>query len=100
MKLQQFQKELSERERDMTRGIYEKMVAITHEIAAAEGFTMVFERNDAGLIVAPPSLDLTDEMVRKFNARYKPGSEGSRPKRSGGDKKKDAGKAGAPAKAP
>ncbi len=67
----QLQKELSDREREMTRGIFDKMHAIIREIAEAEGFTMVFEKTDSGLLFAPASLDLTNELVRKYNARYK-----------------------------
>ena len=74
LELQQFfvqlQKDLSERERDMTRGIFEKMAAIVREIAEAEGFSMVLERTDAGLVYAQTSLDLTNELIRKYNARY------------------------------
>jgi outer membrane protein len=95
MKMQQFQKELSEREREMTRGIGDKMMAIVRELADSEGFTMVFEKNDAGLLFAPPSLDLTNELIRKYNARHKPAGAAS----SGG-KKPDAAekKADAPEK--
>ncbi|HZZ86641.1 MAG TPA: OmpH family outer membrane protein [Anaeromyxobacteraceae bacterium] len=81
----QLQKELSEREREMTRGIFEKMNAIIREMAEQEGFTMVFEKTDSGLIYAPPQYDLTNELVRKYNARHK----GSAPaaKKSNGKKK-------------
>lgn len=76
----QLQKELSEREREMTRGIFDKMGGIIRDIADAEGFTMIFEKNDAGLLFAPPNLDITDQLVRRYNTRYRPG-----------DVKKDAG---------
>jgi len=79
----QLQKELSEREREMTRGIFDKMGAIIRDIAEAEGFTMVFEKNDAGLLFAPPSLDITDQLVRRYNTRYRPGA---------GEAKKDTAK--------
>ncbi|MBI5070092.1 MAG: OmpH family outer membrane protein [Deltaproteobacteria bacterium] len=72
-KLLGFQKELAERERLATRAIFDKMVAITREIADAEGVGIVFEKNDAGIVVAPASLDLTNELVRKYNARHRPG---------------------------
>ncbi len=85
----QLQKELSEREREATRGIFDKMAAVTREIAEADGFTVVLERNDSGLIYAPPSLDLTNELIRKYNAKY-PGGAGA---------KKGDGKAVTPAKA-
>jgi outer membrane protein len=79
----QLQKELSEREREMTRGIFDKMGGIIREIAEAEGFTMVFEKTDAGLLFAPPSFDITDQLVRRYNTRYRPGA---------GDAKKDTAK--------
>ncbi len=69
----QLQKELSEREREMTRGIFDKMNGIIREIAEADHLTMVFEKTDAGLLYAPASYDLTNELIRKYNARYKGG---------------------------
>ncbi|HET9551597.1 MAG TPA: OmpH family outer membrane protein [Anaeromyxobacteraceae bacterium] len=74
MEVQEFyiklQQDLSGREREVTRGIFDKMQAIAREIAEADGFTMIFERSDAGLVYAPASLDITNELIRKFNARY------------------------------
>jgi len=70
----QMQKELSEREREMMKGIFEKMEGIIREIADSEGFGFVFEQQNAGLIVAPKQFDLTAEMVRKYNAKYKAGA--------------------------
>ena len=55
------------------------MNAIVREIAEADGFTYVLEKG-AGIIYAPPALELTNELIRKYNARY-PG---------GGQKKADA----------
>ncbi len=65
----QMQKELSEREQKVTGGIFEKMSKIIGEIAEAEGFTAIFDRANSGLIYAPVSLDVTNELIRKFNAR-------------------------------
>jgi outer membrane protein len=82
----QLQKDLSERERDATKGIFDRMANIVSEIAEADGFTVVLERG-AGVVYAPASLDLTNELIRKYNARHPP---------AGGAKKSDA-KAAAPA---
>jgi outer membrane protein len=71
------QKDLSDREREATRGIFDKMAQIVGEIAEADGFTLVLERN-SGVVYAPASLDLTNELIRKYNARYPP----TGPKRS------------------
>jgi outer membrane protein len=86
----QMQKELTDREREMMKGIFDKMEAIIREIAESEGFTFVFEQANSGLIVAPPANNLTSELVRKYNTRYKAGGAPA------GDKKK----ADAPAKKP
>ncbi len=65
----QLQKDLSEREREATKGIFDRMANIVREIAEAEGFTMVLEKG-AGVVYSPPSLDLTNELIRKYNARH------------------------------
>jgi len=80
----QMQKELSEREREATRGIFEKMNGIVREIADAEGVSMVVAAE--ALVFAQPSLDITNELVRKYNARFKPGASASAPK-AGNEKK-------------
>jgi outer membrane protein len=82
----QLQKELSEREREMMRGIFEKMTVIIREIAEAEGFTMIFEKTDSGLLFAPASLDVTNELIRKYNARHKAAAEGAKKKPDQGKK--------------
>jgi outer membrane protein len=67
----QMQKDLSDREREMMKGIFDKMEAIIKDIAAAEGYAYVFEQQNAGLMVAPAAADMTNELVRKYNAKYK-----------------------------
>jgi outer membrane protein len=84
----QLQKELSEREREVTRGIFDKMGSIIREIAEADGFTMVFEKTDAGLLFAPVSLDLTNELIRKYNGRFRGG--GGQEKKAQAEKKPSA----------
>ncbi len=77
----QLQKEISDREREATRGIFERMSAIVRGIAEAEGFSIVLDKN-AGLVYAPPSLDLTNDLIRKYNARYPAKAAGPGPKKS------------------
>lgn len=86
------QQDLSGKEREAMRPLADKMTVIVREIAEADGFTMVFDRDSAGLIFAPPSLDLTNELIRKYNAKY---SAGAKPAPA---KKADAPKADAPKK--
>ena len=67
----QLQKDLSDREREATKGIFDRMAGIVREIAEAEGFTIVLEKG-AGIVYAPVSLDLTNELIRKYNSRHPP----------------------------
>jgi outer membrane protein len=87
----QMQKDLQEREREMMKVIFDKMEAVIKDIATAEGYSYVFEQQNAGLMVAPPSANMTQELVRRYNAKYKTGAAPA--------KKPDAKKA-APAAAP
>jgi len=100
VEVQQFfvglQQELAAREREVTRGIFDKMVGMVRELAEAEGFTMVFDRNT--VLYAPPSLDVTNELVRKYNARYGAGKGAAAPKKA--DAPAPTKKADAPAAAP
>ena len=91
----QLQKDLSERERDATKGIYDRMAVIVREIAEAEGFSVVLEKN-AGLIYAPTSLDLTNELIRKYNARHP--AAGAAQAKKGEGKAEGKGAAAAPKK--
>lgn len=70
------QKELSESERQATQAIFGKMETVIAEIAEAEGMTFVFDKN-AGLVYAPTSLDLTTELIRRYNLKYPGGAKGS-----------------------
>ena len=81
VEVQQFfvglQQELAGKEREVTRGIFDKMVGMVRELAEAEAFTMVFDRNS--VLYAPPSLEVTNELVRKYNGRYGAGKAGAAP---------------------
>jgi outer membrane protein len=65
---QESQKDLGEKERAVTQQLFGKMSSIVQGIAESEGFTFVFDR--AVLAYAPDSLDITNELVRKYNAKF------------------------------
>jgi outer membrane protein len=61
------QKELSDEERVATQEIFRKMRLLIAGIAEKEGFSFVFDVNESGMIYGPPSQDLTNELVRRYN---------------------------------
>jgi len=75
------QQDLGEKEREATQPIVERLQRIITKIAAAENFTMIFQRE--ALVFFRPHLDLTNEVIRRFNSGEEkgsaPASTGSKP---------------------
>jgi outer membrane protein len=70
-KAERLRQELSESERKELATIFPKLEQLLGQIAQREGLTMVFDRSSSGLAWAPQSLDLTNELIRMYNAQYK-----------------------------
>jgi outer membrane protein len=84
------QQDLSAKEQEATGKIFERMSRIINKIAVAENFTMVLDRQQAAVLYAKPHLDLTNDLIRRYNA-----GEGAT---GGPDPAPSAAKAPAPAK--
>ncbi len=61
------QKDLAQKEQDATRGIFGKLQLVVGKIAEREHFSMVLEKN-AAVVWGQPSLDITNEVIRMYNA--------------------------------
>jgi outer membrane protein len=77
-KLQQtymrLQQELAAQEQKETGKIFERMNKIIQEIAASENFSLIVDKT--ALVFAKPHLDLTNELIRRYNG----GGGGGTPK--------------------
>jgi outer membrane protein len=62
------QQDLQAKEQEATGKIFERMQRIIGKIAGSENFTMIFDRQQSGLVFAKPHLDLTNEVIRRYNA--------------------------------
>lgn len=62
------QQTLAEKEGKSLRPIIDRMQRIIAKIGQADGFSMVFDREQAGIVFAKPHLDLTNELIRRFNS--------------------------------
>lgn len=80
---QHMQEELSGKEQEAMAGINKRMAQIVNEIVDRENFNYVIDK--AALLYAPPSADITNEVVRRYNERFGNGSG-----RSSSDKKASA----------
>ncbi|HEX7598506.1 MAG TPA: OmpH family outer membrane protein, partial [Polyangia bacterium] len=69
------QKDLAGKEQEATRPIVERLQRIIGKIAEKENFTMILDKNQ--LVFAKPHLDLTNELIRRYNAGEEKGSGSS-----------------------
>lgn len=68
------QQDLSSKEQEATAKIYERMNKIIQKIASSENFSMIVDKS--ALVFAKPHLDLTNELIRRYNAGE--GAEGGK----------------------
>lgn len=66
--LVQAQQDLASQEDEVTKGVSDRLNGVVREIAEKEGIQMVI--NKAAVVYAPDALDLTNEVIRKYNTRY------------------------------
>lgn len=64
----EYQRELASKEGDLTKDIIARMQKILRRIGQKEGYSLIIERNEAGVIFVPSNLDLTDLLIQKYNA--------------------------------
>jgi outer membrane protein len=60
------QQDLSGKEQEATAKIFERMSRIISKIAAAENFSMIYDKG--AVVYAKPHLDLTNELIRRYNS--------------------------------
>lgn len=65
---QQGDQEVGSRLAEARKGIEAKVHAVVKEIAEADGFTVVLDAR--AVIFSANSLDITNEVIRKYNARF------------------------------
>ncbi|MFW6066875.1 MAG: OmpH family outer membrane protein [Myxococcota bacterium] len=64
----EYQRELAKKEAELTKSILEKMQQILRRIGQAKGYQLIVEVNEGGVIWAPNHLDLTDEVIQRYNS--------------------------------
>mgnify|MGYP001811669587 FL=1 len=69
----QYQQELSSKEGELTQKILEKMQVILRRIGQTDGYTLIMEANEGGVVWVPSNLDLTDILIQRYNKQAKQG---------------------------
>jgi outer membrane protein len=66
-----YQQELSTKEAELTQKILEKMQEILRRIGQTDGYTLIVEANEGGIVWVPTNLDLTDVLIQRYNQQAK-----------------------------
>lgn len=66
-----FTKEFQELEFRLMNPIKEKMLAIIGDISKEKGYGLVFDLSISGVAYYDPNVDITDEVITKYNALHK-----------------------------
>jgi outer membrane protein len=64
------QKDLAKQEADITKPILAKLSKLLGDIGHEQDFTFILEKTDSGLVFAKPALDLSNELIRRYNDRF------------------------------
>lgn len=76
-KLKEFQRftkdvqdELQQQDTDHTNTIIGELVKLVQEIGKRDGYDLVVERNSGGVIYGADKIDLTEQVLKEFDAQY------------------------------
>lgn len=60
---------IQQKERDLTKPILEKLQKVIADVAKEHSYSMVFERTEQNVMWAQSDLDITDEVVKRFEKK-------------------------------
>jgi outer membrane protein len=69
------QEELQQKDADYTRQILEGLFRVVREIGEKEGYVLILEQGEGSIIYADPKSDLTEEVIKVYDARQKSGGK-------------------------
>jgi outer membrane protein len=61
------QRELQEAQRRELGGLEERILPIINQVGQSEGFTLIFNKFQSGLVYADDAVDVTDRVITMFN---------------------------------
>jgi outer membrane protein len=65
---QQSQISMQKKEQELTKPVLEKLQGVLEKIAKDGGYTVILEKSEQSVLWAKKELDVTDELVKKFEA--------------------------------
>jgi len=70
-KFMEYGEDLNKKKQETEARIIKELRDVVEELAKKKGLTFVFEKSVGGLLYAPKDLDLTDEVIKAYDAKKK-----------------------------
>ena len=65
---QDIQEELQQQDAEFTTRIINELFDVLQKLGAESGYTMIIEKNEGAIVFADPGIDLTDELIKAYDA--------------------------------
>jgi outer membrane protein len=62
--------DLRQLEAKLVRDIQKEVLEIVADIGKKEGFLVIFEKREAGVMYSPDTIDITDQLIQKYNSIF------------------------------
>jgi len=62
--------EFKEQEKRLVGRIQEEVLTIIDEMGKQEGFLLILEKREAGVMYSPNTIDITDRLIQKYNVNF------------------------------
>jgi outer membrane protein len=65
------QNEINQKRMEMERNISVGLLKVVQKVGADEGYTLILEKNESIVLFASKALDITDRVIKAFDAQKK-----------------------------
>jgi outer membrane protein len=62
--------DFKQHEARLVRGIQKEVLGIVREMGKKEGFLIIFEKQEAGVLYSPDTIDITDRLIQRYNTVF------------------------------
>jgi len=69
------QDELKAQDNEAVKEILSELVKITQSYGKEKGFSLVFEKSESALLFADETMEITDEIIKRYDASYSQGGK-------------------------
>ena len=64
-----YMNDFKQQEAKYVRDIQKQVLELVTEMGKKDGFLIIFEKREAGVLYAPDAIDITDKLIQRYNAK-------------------------------